>query len=65
MKGTLRFTMDGLKELQKRVKEIAEGIAQTHGCEATVEYVGNDYPPTVNDSEVWKFAKNIVLNYLG
>ena len=66
VKGTLRsLTMDGLKELQKRVKEIAEGIAQTHGCEATVEYVGNDYPPTVNDSEMWKFAKNIGIDLLG
>ena len=66
VKGTLRsLTMDGLKELQKRVKEIAEGIAQTHGCEATVEYIGNDYPPTVNDSEMWKFAKNIGIELLG
>ena len=66
VKGTLRsLTMDGLRELQKRVKEIAEGIAQTHGCEANVEYVGNDYPPTVNDSEMWKFAKNIGIELLG
>ena len=66
VKGTLRsLTMDGLKELQKRVKEIAEGVAQTHGCEAAVEYVGNDYPPTVNDSEMWKFAKNVGIELLG
>lgn len=66
VKGTLRsLTMDGLKELQRRVKEIAEGIAQTHGCEAVVEYVGNDYPPTVNDSGMWKFAKNIAIELLG
>ena len=66
VKGTLRsLTMDGLRELQKRVKEIAEGIAQTHGCEANVEYVGNDYPPTVNDSEMWKFAKNVGIELLG
>ena len=66
VKGTLRsLTMDGLRELQKRVKEIAEGIAQTHGCEAIVEYVGNDYPPTVNDSDMWKFAKRIGIELLG
>ena len=66
IKGTLRsLTMDGLRELQKRVKEIAEGIAQTHGCEAIVEYVGNDYPPTVNDSDMWKFAKEIGIELLG
>ena len=66
VKGTLRsLTMDGLRELQKRVKEIAEGIAQTHGCEAIVEYIGNDYPPTVNDSDMWKFAKGIGIELLG
>ena len=66
VKGTLRsLTLNGLKELQKRVKEIAEGIARTHGCEAIVEYVGNDYPPTVNDSEMWKFAKKIGIELLG
>ena len=66
VKGTLRsLTMDGLRELQKRVKEIAEGIAKTHGCEAIVEYVGNDYPPTVNDSDMWKFAKGIGIELLG
>ena len=66
VKGTLRsLTMDGLRELQKRVKEIAEGIAQTHGCEAIVEYIGNDYPPTVNDSDMWKFAKGIGIDLLG
>ena len=66
VKGTLRsLTMDGLRELQNRVKEIAEGIAQTHGCEAIVEYVGNDYPPTVNDSDMWKFAKGIGIELLG
>ena len=66
VKGTLRsLTMDGLRELQKRVKEIAEGIAQTHGCEAIIEYVGNDYPPTVNDSDMWKFAKGIGIDLLG
>ena len=66
VKGTLRsLTMDGLKELQKRVKEIAEGIAQTHGCEAIVDYPGNDYPPTVNDNEMWEFAKGVGIEMLG
>ena len=66
IKGTLRsLTMDGLKKLQKRVREIAEGVAQTHGCKAIVEYVGNDYPPTVNDSEMWEFAKKAGIELLG
>ena len=64
--GTLRsLTMDGLKKLQKRVKEIAENIAEAHKCEAIVEYPGNDYPPTVNDGEMWQFAKKIGSKMLG
>jgi len=64
--GTLRsLTMDGLKKLQRRVKEIAESIAKAHECEAIVEYPGNDYPPTVNDGEMWDFAKKVGSDMLG
>ena len=64
--GTLRsLTMDGLKKLQTRVKEIAESIAKAHECEAIVEYPGNDYPPTVNDGEMWNFAKKVGSDMLG
>tara|TARA_B100000902_G_scaffold394783_1_gene451840 strand:+ start:2103 stop:3293 length:1191 start_codon:yes stop_codon:yes gene_type:complete len=64
--GTLRsLTMDGLKTLQKRVKGISENIAEAHECEAIVQYPGNDYPPTVNDSEMWEFAKGVGIDMLG
>tara|TARA_B110000438_G_scaffold282948_1_gene310465 strand:- start:8095 stop:9285 length:1191 start_codon:yes stop_codon:yes gene_type:complete len=64
--GTLRsLTMDGLKSLQIRVKEIAEKIAEAHECEAIVKYPGNDYPPTVNDGEMWDFAKKVSSSMLG
>ena len=64
--GTLRsLTMEGLKTLQNRVKKISESIAEAHECEAVVEYPGNDYPPTVNDSEMWEFAKGIGIEMLG
>ena len=64
--GTLRsLTMDGLKTLQKRVKGISENIAEAHECEAIVQYPGNDYPPTVNDSEMWEFAKGVGIEMLG
>ena len=66
MLGTLRsLTMDGLLSLQKRVKEIAKSVAKAHGCEAIVDYPGNDYPPTVNDSDMWKFAKEVGTDMLG
>ena len=64
--GTIRsLTMEGLKKLQKRVKEISETVAKAHGCEVIVEYPGNDYPPTVNDGEMWQFAKEIGSEMLG
>ena len=64
--GTLRsLTMDGLLSLQKRVKEIAESVAKAHGCEAIVDYPGNDYPPTVNDGDMWEFAKGVGSDMLG
>ena len=64
--GTLRsLTMDGLLSLQKRVKEIAESVAKAHGCEAIVDYPGNDYPPTVNDGDTWEFAKEVGIDMLG
>ena len=64
--GTIRsLTMEGLKKLQKRVKEICESVAKAHGCKAIIDYPGNDYPPTVNDGEMWQFAKNIGSEMLG
>ena len=64
--GTIRsLTMDGLKSLQNRVKVIAENIAEAHECEAIVKYPGNDYPPTVNDGEMWEFAKKVGSDMLG
>ena len=64
--GTIRsLTMEGLKKLQNRVKEICESVAKAHGCKAIIDYPGNDYPPTVNDGEMWQFAKNIGSEMLG
>ena len=64
--GTIRsLTMEGLKKLQRRVKEICESVAKAHGCKAIIDYPGNDYPPTVNDGEMWQFAKNIGSEMLG
>ena len=58
IKGTVRsLTMDGLRRLQKRVSEICDLVGRANGCEVSVEFPGNDYPPTYNDPETWGFAK--------
>jgi len=56
--GTLRsLTMDGLRFLKQRVREIATDIARAHRCEARVEFPGLDYPPTVNDAALWSTVR--------
>ena len=66
IKGTLRsLTMDGLANLQKRVAEICDLVGRANGCEVTVVYPGNDYPPTINDPETWEFAKGVAENMIG
>ncbi len=64
--GTVRsLTMDGLRFLQKRVGEIAGAVAQANRCEATVQFPGNDYPPTVNDAAIWADVKSQGVELLG
>jgi len=66
LKGTVRsLTMDGLIHLQKRVTEISELVGRANGCEVSVNFPGNDYPPTFNDPETWKFAKGVAENMIG
>ena len=66
MKGTLRsLTMDGLALLQQRVREIVTHLGTANRCEATVEFPGHDYPPTVNDEQLWDKAKQIAGQLLG
>lgn len=64
--GTIRsLTFDGLYHLQKRVREVAEQIAQANRCRAEVEFPDNDYPPTVNDEYCWRLVQDISIDMLG
>lgn len=64
--GTLRaLTMDDLRWLQKRVKEIAGHVAAANRCEAAVDFPGSDYPPTTNDGHCWALAKEIGAELVG
>ena len=66
LKGTVRsLSMEGLKHLQKRVKEIASHIAAAHRCEVETEFPGNDYPATVNDARCWEVAKELASELTG
>jgi len=63
--GTVRTFDPDIKELtKKRLKEIAEGTAQTYG--ATVELSYDDgYPPVVNDGAMVDFVLDVTKKTLG
>lgn len=66
MTGTIRsLTMDGLRFLQQRVREIATQVAAANRCDAVVTFPGNDYPPTVNDASCWNEARSLGAAMLG
>ena len=66
LQGTIRsLTVDGVSKLQKRVKEVAQSIAEANRCEAEVSFPGNDYPPTINDAECWELGKSAATEILG
>lgn len=64
--GTIRsLTHEGMQYLQQRVRTVCEHTALAHRCTAEVEFPGHDYPPTVNDARLWKFAQQIGRQLLG
>jgi amidohydrolase len=51
VKGTARSFKPAVRDLlERRLRELALGIAQSHGCEAKVEY-DRRYPPLINAEE--------------
>ena len=66
LQGTIRsLTIEGVTNLQKRVKEVAQSIALANRCEAEVSFPGNDYPPTINDAGCWQLGKSAAKEILG
>ncbi len=64
--GTVRsLTLEGLRFLQKRVREVAQQVAAANRCEAAVDFPGNDYPPVLNDATAWGSARAMAEEMLG
>lgn len=64
--GTIRaLTMERFEWLRERVQSIATKVAAANECEATVEFPGNHYPPTVNDAGVWNDVQDFAGELLG
>jgi amidohydrolase len=63
--GTVRtFTPEDRDMAQERLIAIAEGIANSLGARADVDYT-RGYPPTVNDSEMAELVRNAAVTVLG
>jgi len=48
-----------LMSLRDRVGRMAETTASLHGCNATIAYSPDFYPPTVNDAELHEWSTGV------
>ena len=63
--GTTRSFRPAVQDLiERRLGEIARGVAALHGAEAEVEY-RRGYPPTVNHAAEAKFAADVAAEIFG
>jgi amidohydrolase len=65
LRGTARSLRAGVRDvLEKRITEIAEGVARLHGAKASVKYT-RDYPVVVNNEKATEFASSIAREIAG
>ena len=65
LRGTTRtFKAEIQDQVEARVKQIAEGIAMTHGCTAAVRYERR-YPATVNSATETDIARGALAEVVG
>jgi amidohydrolase len=63
--GTVRaFDMDKLDEVNRRIEEIATGIATSMGGGATVT-IHRGYPPTINDDDISELVRQAAIEVVG
>eukprot|EP00591_Stephanopyxis_turris_P009355 CAMPEP_0195515508 /NCGR_PEP_ID=MMETSP0794_2-20130614/6550_1 /TAXON_ID=515487 /ORGANISM="Stephanopyxis turris, Strain CCMP 815" /LENGTH=536 /DNA_ID=CAMNT_0040643939 /DNA_START=13 /DNA_END=1624 /DNA_ORIENTATION=+ len=61
IRGTVRaLSTEMLMDLRERVKHVAEATSLVYGCNATVTFSPDYYPPTVNDGDLFDyFSKDV------
>lgn len=59
--GTIRaLSTETLLSLKDRLQHVVESTSAVHGCNVTIEYAPDFYPPTVNDPELFDtFSKDV------
>ncbi|MFV0295784.1 MAG: amidohydrolase, partial [Hyphomicrobiaceae bacterium] len=65
LKGTVRTLEDGVRSLvQKRIQEICDGLAATHGAKISLKY-NRGYPVTENHPQQTEFAAQVARGVSG
>lgn len=61
LRGTIRaLTTETLMSLRDKVQHVVESTATVYGCNVTITYSPDLYPPTVNDIELFEsFSKDV------
>jgi hippurate hydrolase len=63
--GTVRtFSIETLDLIERRMKEVAEGIAAAFGAHCEFEFSRN-YPPTINHPAETEFVKRVLADVVG
>ena len=67
LSGTIRtFKPETRSFIEKRIEEIANGIAKAHGAGANIEFdLINKYPPTINSKKESEFATKVAKKMVG
>ena len=67
MGGTIRtFKKETRSYIEKRLRELCNGIAEAHGAEIKIQFdLVNKYPPTINSKNESVFASNVAKNLVG
>lgn len=65
IQGTVRtFTYETLDLIERRMKEIAEGVSAAFGAGCDFEFVRN-YPPTINTAYEAEFCRKVMAGIVG
>ncbi len=65
MQGTVRtFTFESLDLIERRMREVAEGLCAAFGAECEFEFHRN-YPPTINTPYEAEFARRVMADIVG
>ncbi|XP_020586195.1 IAA-amino acid hydrolase ILR1-like 3 [Phalaenopsis equestris] len=64
--GTFRsMDTEGLYILKQRIREVIEAQSAVHRCTATIKFMDNAYPATINDEKLYNLARSVAVSLVG